>query len=65
MEDARPASAGEEEMQLQIALALSREESEKEEELRKKDDIGLQVCQMVVFRFQEILSIHFIGFSVL
>lgn len=43
LEDARPASAGEEEMQLQIALALSREESEKEEELRKKDDIGLQV----------------------
>ncbi|VDK76850.1 unnamed protein product [Litomosoides sigmodontis] len=44
LEDARPASAGEEEMQLQIALALSREESEKEEELRKKDDIGLQMA---------------------
>uniref|UniRef100_A0A8R1TTM5 ENTH domain-containing protein n=1 Tax=Onchocerca volvulus TaxID=6282 RepID=A0A8R1TTM5_ONCVO len=44
LEDARPASAGEEEMQLQIALALSREENEKEEELRKKDDIGLQMA---------------------
>ncbi|VDN20747.1 unnamed protein product [Gongylonema pulchrum] len=44
LEDARPASAGEEEMQLQIALALSREESEKEEELRKRDDIGLQMA---------------------
>lgn len=44
LEDARPASVGEEEMQLQIALVLSREENEKEEELRKKDDIGLQVC---------------------
>ncbi|EJD74921.1 hypothetical protein LOAG_17830 [Loa loa] len=44
LEDARPASAGEEEMQLQIALVLSREESEKEEELRKKDDIGLQMA---------------------
>lgn len=43
MEDARPGSAGEEEMQLQIALAMSKEESEKEEELRKQDDIGLQV----------------------
>uniref|UniRef100_F1L0U3 Epsin-2 n=1 Tax=Ascaris suum TaxID=6253 RepID=F1L0U3_ASCSU len=44
LEDARPSSAGEEEMQLQIALALSREENEKEEELRKKDDIGLQMA---------------------
>lgn len=44
LEDARPASVGEEEMQLQIALVLSREESEKEEELRKKDDIGLQMA---------------------
>ncbi|KAK6110708.1 ENTH domain family protein [Brugia pahangi] len=44
LEDARPASAGEEEMQLQIALVLSREENEKEEELRKKDDIGLQMA---------------------
>ncbi|VDM47246.1 unnamed protein product [Toxocara canis] len=46
LEDARPSSAGEEEMQLQIALALSKEENEKEEELRKKDDIGLQIERM-------------------
>lgn len=44
LEDARPSSAGEEEMQLQIALALSREENEKEEELRKRDDVGLQMA---------------------
>lgn len=44
LEEARPANAGEEEMQLQIALALSREESEKEEELRKQDDVGLQMA---------------------
>lgn len=43
-EEARPSSVGEEEMQLQIALALSKEESEKEEELRKRDDVGLQMA---------------------
>lgn len=42
LEDARPASAGEEEIQLQIALALSREECEKEEEMRKREQMGLQ-----------------------
>jgi len=44
LEEARPSSIGEEEMQLQIALALSREECEKEEELRKGDDIRLQLA---------------------
>lgn len=44
LEEARPSSAGEEELQLQIALALSKEESEKEEELRKRDDVGLQMA---------------------
>lgn len=43
LEEARPSSIGEEEMQLQIALALSREESAKEEEMRKGDDVRLQV----------------------
>lgn len=44
LEEARPSSIGEEEMQLQIALALSREECEKEEELRKGDAIRLQMA---------------------
>uniref|UniRef100_A0A8L9MKM3 ENTH domain-containing protein n=1 Tax=Strongyloides ratti TaxID=34506 RepID=A0A8L9MKM3_STRRB len=44
LEDARPASAGEEEIQLQIALALSREECEKEEEMRKREQMGLQIA---------------------
>jgi len=44
LEEARPSSLGEEEMQLQIAIALSREESEKEKEMRKGDDIRLQIA---------------------
>lgn len=43
LEEARPSSIGEEEMQLQIALALSREECAKEEEMRRGDDVRLQV----------------------
>ncbi|KAK0396874.1 hypothetical protein QR680_001894 [Steinernema hermaphroditum] len=43
-EDARPSSAGEEEMQLQIAMALSKEECEKEEEMRKGDAVRLQLA---------------------
>ena len=43
LEEARPSSIGEEEMQLQIALALSREENAKEEEMRRGDDVRLQV----------------------
>ena len=35
VDEARPTSVGEEEMQLQIALALSREEAQREEEARK------------------------------
>jgi len=42
-EEARPSSLGEEEMQLQIALALSKEECEKEQEMRRGDDVRLQV----------------------
>lgn len=44
MEEARPSSIGEEEMQLQIALALSREACEKEDEERKGDAIRLQMA---------------------
>lgn len=44
LEEARPASVGEEEMQLQIALALSREESEKADEMRKSDEVRLQIA---------------------
>jgi epsin len=44
LEEARPSSIGEEEMQLQIALALSREESAKEEEMRRGDDVRLQIA---------------------
>uniref|UniRef100_A0A0N5A6B0 ENTH domain-containing protein n=1 Tax=Parastrongyloides trichosuri TaxID=131310 RepID=A0A0N5A6B0_PARTI len=42
LEDARPTSLGEEEMQLQIALALSKEESKKEEDIRKGYHARLQ-----------------------
>jgi len=44
LEEARPSSIGEEEMQLQIALALSREECAKEEEMRRGDDVRLQIA---------------------
>uniref|UniRef100_A0A914Y2V4 ENTH domain-containing protein n=1 Tax=Panagrolaimus superbus TaxID=310955 RepID=A0A914Y2V4_9BILA len=44
LEEARPSSIGEEEMQLQIALALSREENAKEEEMRRGDDVRLQIA---------------------
>uniref|UniRef100_A0A914WQC6 Epsin-2 n=1 Tax=Plectus sambesii TaxID=2011161 RepID=A0A914WQC6_9BILA len=44
LEEVRPSSIGEEELQLQIALAMSREESQREEELRKGDDIRLQMA---------------------
>lgn len=35
-------------MQLQIALALSKEECEKEKELRRGDEIRLQVCEILL-----------------
>jgi hypothetical protein len=54
-EEARPSSLGEEEMQLQIALALSREECEKEQELRRGDDIRLQVKKVLNFRMPNLL----------
>ncbi|XP_026801734.1 epsin-3 isoform X4 [Pangasianodon hypophthalmus] len=42
LEQARPQTSGEEELQLQLALAMSREESEKEERTRLGDESLLQ-----------------------
>ncbi|XP_045476715.1 epsin-2 isoform X2 [Harmonia axyridis] len=44
IENARPQTAGEEELQLQLALAMSREEAEQEEQKRKSDDVRLQLA---------------------
>ncbi|CDW55692.1 ENTH and UIM domain containing protein [Trichuris trichiura] len=44
LEDCRPSSIGEEELQLRIALALSKEEAQKEEEVRRDDDVRLQLA---------------------
>ncbi|XP_015226630.1 PREDICTED: epsin-3-like isoform X2 [Cyprinodon variegatus] len=42
LEQARPQTSGEEELQLQLALAMSREESQKEQRCRQGDDSVLQ-----------------------
>ncbi|KAM4594681.1 epsin-3 isoform 4-T4 [Fundulus diaphanus] len=42
LEQARPQTSGEEELQLQLALAMSREESQKEQRCRQGDDTLLQ-----------------------
>ncbi|KAK5968885.1 hypothetical protein GCK32_004504 [Trichostrongylus colubriformis] len=44
IEDARPSSIGEEEMQLQIAIALSKEEHEKVDEMMRSDEVRLQLA---------------------
>ncbi|PIO76182.1 ENTH domain protein [Teladorsagia circumcincta] len=44
IEDARPSSIGEEEMQLQIAIALSKEEHEKVDEMVRSDEVRLQLA---------------------
>lgn len=44
LENARPQTAGEEELQLQLALAMSKEEAEQEERLRKNDDLRLKLA---------------------
>ncbi|ETN86982.1 ENTH domain protein [Necator americanus] len=44
IEDARPSSIGEEEMQLQIAIALSKEEHEKIDEMMRSDEVRLQLA---------------------
>lgn len=44
LEQARPQTSGEEELQLQLALAVSREVAEQEERLRRGDDLRLQMA---------------------
>lgn len=44
LENARPQTAGEEELQLQLALAMSKEEAEQEEKRRRSDDLRLQMA---------------------
>ncbi|XP_039631527.1 epsin-2 [Polypterus senegalus] len=44
LEQARPQTTGEEELQLQLALAMSREAAEQEERLRRGDDLRLQMA---------------------
>lgn len=44
LEQVRPSSIGEEELQLQLALAMSREEHEEELRKQKSDDIKLQLA---------------------
>lgn len=44
LEEARPSSAGEEELQLQLALAMSKEEAEAEEKRRRQDELKLQLA---------------------
>ncbi|RWS12032.1 epsin-2-like protein [Dinothrombium tinctorium] len=44
LENARPQTLGEEELQLQLALAMSKEEAEQEERMRKNDDLRLQLA---------------------
>lgn len=44
IEQARPQTLGEEELQLQLALAMSKEEADQEEKRRRSDDIRLQLA---------------------
>ncbi|KAI1292102.1 Epsin-2 [Halotydeus destructor] len=44
LEQARPMTHGEEELQLQLALAMSKEEADAEERVRKNDDLRLQLA---------------------
>ncbi|XP_027621370.1 epsin-2 [Tupaia chinensis] len=44
LEQARPQTSGEEELQLQLALGMSREVAEQEERLRRGDDLRLQMA---------------------
>ena len=44
IENVRPSSVGEEELQLQLALAMSREEHEEQVRQMKSDDIKLQMA---------------------
>ncbi|CAB3364633.1 Hypothetical predicted protein [Cloeon dipterum] len=44
LENARPQTIGEEELQLQLALAMSREEADQEEARKRSDDVRLQLA---------------------
>lgn len=44
LEQARPQTIGEEELQLQLALAMSKEEAEADERQRKNDDLRLKLA---------------------
>lgn len=44
LEQARPQTVGEEELQLQLALAMSKEEADQEEKRRRSDDLKLQMA---------------------
>lgn len=44
LEQARPQTTGEEELQVQLALAMSREDAEKDERIRRGDDLRLQMA---------------------
>ncbi|KAM5151791.1 epsin-2 [Mantella aurantiaca] len=44
LEQARPQTSGEEELQLQLALAMSREVAEQEDRIRRGDDLRLQMA---------------------
>ncbi|XP_059480731.1 epsin-2 isoform X3 [Neocloeon triangulifer] len=44
LENARPQTIGEEELQLQLALAMSREEADQEEQKKRSDDVRLQLA---------------------
>ncbi|XP_077412698.1 epsin-2 isoform X2 [Vanacampus margaritifer] len=44
LEQARPTTSGEEELQLQLALAMSREAAEQEDRIRRGDDLRLQMA---------------------
>ena len=43
-EEARPHSAGEEELQLQLALAMSKEEADNDAKKKTNDDLKLQLA---------------------
>lgn len=44
LENARPQTLGEEELQLQLALAMSKEEADQEEKRRRSDELRLQMA---------------------
>ena len=44
IEQARPQTSGEEELQLQLALAMSREEADEKKKQERSDDVRLQMA---------------------